>query len=136
MNREGDEREREIARAWAYIAAAGIASRGWSRQPFANHVDAIEPANHPFDEARTWNRLWSNAFVSGRTRFGTRLDDPKGLPSCTGLLRSARFSLPLLDRWPKSLLRANRLVARNPLCRELARQRDISYGCSAVSISR
>jgi hypothetical protein len=52
------------------------------------------------------------------------------------LLRSARFWLLLLGRWPKrskSLLRANRLVARNPLRLELARQRDISYGRSAVS---
>jgi hypothetical protein len=45
------------------------------------------------------------------------------------------FALPLLDRWPKrseSLFRANRLVARNPLRRELARQRDISYGPSGT----
>jgi hypothetical protein len=96
----------------------------------------LRASQSPFDEARTWNRLWSNASVSGRTRFGTRSGDPKGLPSCIGLLRSARFSLLLLGRWPKrseSLLRANRLVARNPLRLELARQRDISCGRSAVS---
>jgi hypothetical protein len=119
----------------AYIAAAGIASREWLRQPFANHVELSNQPITPFDEACTWNRFWSNASVSGRMRFGTRLGDPKGLPSCTGLLRSERFSLPLLDRWPKrseSLFRANRLVARNPLRRELARQRDISYGPSGA----
>jgi hypothetical protein len=88
----------------------------------AHDSELMKPHLHPL------NRLWSTASVSGHTRFGTRLGDPKGLPSCTGLPQSARFSLPLLDRWPKrseSLLRANRLVARNPLCRELARQRDI-----------
>jgi hypothetical protein len=119
----------------AYIAAAGIASREWPRQPFANHVELSNQPITPFDEACTWNRFWSNASVSGRMRFGTRLGDPKGLPSCTGLLRSERFSLPLLDRWPKrseSPFRANRLVARNPLRRELARQRDISYGPSGT----
>ena len=32
------------------------------RQPFANHVSVIGPANHRFDEAHVWNKLWSNAW--------------------------------------------------------------------------
>ena len=41
------------------------------RQPFANHVGlSVEP--HANEVRHSWNRRWSNAFVSEPMRFGTR----------------------------------------------------------------